>query len=176
LSNLFDWNQSKTGGVHDQKSNVTKFNLNYNYILPNQMMVGLEFSYDNETIETKYASSKKITTEALTSTFALSVGYNFNEDFYNSWWLKGFLGSGVLKNVTEDSSKSPEKTTSDVGLNFVTFEFGKRFSLNSWGLKNFSYSPSLAIISAKYNKDADDIGLKTSSSAQLNVLKFDILF
>ena len=107
---------------------------------------------------------------------ALSVGYNFNEDFYNSWWLKGFLGSGVLKNVTEDSSKSPTKTTSDVGVNFVTFEFGKRFSLNSWGLKNFSYSPSIAIISAKYNKDADDIGLKTSSSAQLNVLKFDILF
>ena len=51
LSNLFDWDQSKTGGVHDQKSNVTKFNLNYNYILPNQIMIGLEFSYDNETIE-----------------------------------------------------------------------------------------------------------------------------
>ena len=83
---------------------------------------------------------------------------------------------GSIKSETEDTTETPPKTDSDIGVSFVTIEGGKRFSFDSLGLKNFTYSPSIAITSASYSDDAKDAGLESSTSVQLNVLKFDILF
>jgi hypothetical protein len=48
--------------------------------------------------------------------------------------------------------------------------------LDSWGLKNFSYSPSIAVASTTFDEDAGDVGLESSVGVTLNVLKFDIAF
>ena len=176
LNNLFDWDKSKSGNVSDQESDIGKLHLNYSYILENRLMVGFALAYEKETIETKFGNGTKKTDDTLTSTFAVSVGHNFNEDIFNSWWMKAFLGAGQVKSETEDTSATPSKTKTDLGVSFVTLEFGKRFNLATWGLKNISYSPSLAVTSVTYSKDAKDIGLGRSGSAQLNLIKFDILF
>ncbi len=176
LRNLFNWDDSKTAGIKDQNSSIGKLYLNYNYILENRVMVGLQLEYDKESIETKYASGRKKTQDDLNSSLAVSVGYNFNEDLFNSWWIKGFIGSGKINSESTDSSASPTTTKTDINVGFVTMEAGKRISLSSWGLKNFSYSPSLAITSASYSNDAKSVGLKSSTSARLNLIKFDIVF
>ncbi len=176
LNNLFDWDKSKSGNVSDQKSDIGKLKLNYSYILENRLMLGVALAYDKETIETKFANGTKKTDDTLTSTFAVSIGHNFNQDIFNSWWIKAFLGAGQIKNETEDTSATPSKTTTDMGVSFVSLEFGKRFNFDSWGLKNISYSPSLAVTSSTFSKDAKDIGLRRAGSAQLNLIKFDILF
>ena len=176
LNNLFDWDKSKSGNVSDQKSDIGKLKFNYSYILENRLMLGFALTYEKETIETKFANGTKKTDDSLNSTFAVSVGHNFNQDIFNSWWIKGFLGAGQIKNETEDTSATPTKTTTDTGVSFVSLEFGKRFNLDSWGLRNASYSPSLAVTSSTFSKDAKNIGLGRAGSAQLNLIKFDILF
>jgi len=175
LGNKFKWDEDKSG-VKDQDSSNGSLALNYNYVLPNRIMLGAELIYENEKSEIKYTSGDKETSETTTSSLALSVGYNFNEDLFNSWWVKGSLGGGSIKSETEDTTETPPKTDSDIGVSFVTIEGGKRFSFDSLGLKNFTYSPSIAITSASYSDDAKDAGLESSTSVQLNVLKFDILF
>ena len=176
IGNVLDWDKNKSSGIKDQSTSNGTIALNYNYVFKNQMMVGANIYYESNKSETKLASGDKITDESMTSTFSVSVGYNFNQDIFNSWWLKGSIGSGGIKTETTDTTANPEKTKSDIGLSFVAFEGGKRISLDSWGLKNFSYSPSIAVASARFDKDADDIGLESSVSVTLNVIKFDIAF
>ncbi len=175
LGNKFDWDKDKSG-IKDQESSNGELALNYNYVFSNRVMIGAELSYSMNKSENENDSGDKETEESTTSSFALSVGYNFNEDLFNSWWIKGSLGEGSIKTETEDTTETPAKEESDIGVSFFTIEAGKRFSFDSWGLKNVSYSPSIAITSATYSGDADDAGLETSSSAQFNILKFDILF
>ncbi len=175
LGTKFDWDKDKTG-VKDQETSNGSLALNYNYIFSNRVMIGAEIFYEMDKTETKYTTGDKKTDEMTSSTLALSVGYNFNEDLFNSWWLKGSIGGGTLETETKDTTKTPQKSDSEIGVGFITIEGGKRFSMDSWGLKNFSYSPSIAITSASYDEDADDVGLDSSVTVQLNILKFDILF
>ena len=175
VANNFKWDKDKSG-VKDQDSSNGTLILNYNYVFSNHVMIGAELNYEMDKSEIKDTAGDKITEEETTSSLALSIGYNFNEDLFNSWWIKGSLGSGSLKTEIKDTTATPQKTESDIGTNFFTIEAGKRFSFNSWGLKNFSYSPSIAFTSAKYDDDADDAGLESSTTVQLNILKFDILF
>lgn len=163
-------------GLKDQDSSISSLKLNYNYIFSNRVMLGAELNYNNEKIEIKYVSGDKETDETTTSTIAVSVGYNFNEDLFNSWWVKGSLGTGSINSETKETGNDPEKTETDYSINFFSIAGGKRFNLDSWGLKNFSYSPSVVVTSATLGDDADDYGIESSTSVQLNVLAFDILF
>jgi hypothetical protein len=176
VGNVFEWDKNKSSGIKDQNTGNGTIALNYNYVFKNQMMVGANIYYESDKSETKLASGDKINKDSMTSTFSVSVGYNFNEDIVNSWWLKGSIGSGGTKIKRTDTTATPEKTKSDIGLNFVALEGGKRISLDSWGLKNFSYSPSIAVASTTFDEDAGDVGLESSVGVTLNVLKFDIAF
>lgn len=139
-------------------------------------MIGAELFYEKSKEETKYTDGHKETDETTTSSLAFSLGYNFNEDLYNSWWIKASLGGGSMEFESKDTSSSPQKSEADIGVGFFIFEVGKRFSFDSWGLKNFSYAPSIAVMSASYDDDADDAGLESSTSVRFDILKFDILF
>ena len=139
-------------------------------------MIGAELYYDMDKSEIKYSSGDKEENESKTSSLALSVGYNFNEDLSNSWWIKASIGGGTIETETKDTRSTPQKEEAEIDVEFFTVEAGKRFSLKSWGLQNFSYSPSIAFMGAAYGDDADDAGLERSGSVQFNILKFDILF
>lgn len=175
MGTKFDRDKDKSG-IKDQESSRGELNLNYHYIFSSRFMLGAELRYSYENSENKNSDGSKETEELKSSTLALSVGYNFNEDLFNSWWVKAALGGGSLEVESKDTTATPQKTESEIGVGFFTIEAGKRFSFESWGLKNFSYSPSIAFTSASYDEDADDSGLDSSTSFQINILKFDILF
>lgn len=153
-----------------------KINLNYHYIFPSGVMLGPEFTIEYAKTEAELQSGDKTTEESRTSTLALSLGYNFNKDLFNSWWLKGALGGGSTWTNSEDTTATPQETDSNSTFGLASIEGGKRFSFESWGLKNFTYSPSIVLGAASYGGDAKDAGLESTSFAQINILKFDLLF
>lgn len=168
----FEFDDDKTTR-DDQTVSNGSFNLNYNYIFNSRFMLGGEVAIEYSKSEIEFDSGREITEEERTSTLALSLGYNFNKDIYNSFWIKGFLGGGRVDTEVEDDINAND-SDSDSSLAFVTLEFGKRFTLGK--MKNFTYSPSIALTSASFGDDAEDAGLESSTTAQLNILKFDVLF
>lgn len=170
---VFELDDDKT--TRDElRTSEGAFKLNYNYIFKSRFMLGGEVAIDYSKSEVEFDSGGEITEEERLSTIALSLGYNFNEDIYNSFWIKGFLGGGSLQTETDDSTAANDDSDTDSTIGFVTLELGKRFTLGKF--KHFTYSPSIAITGASYGEDAEDAGLESSSSATLNILKFDVLF
>ena len=168
LTTFFDYNKPKSG-IKNSETSGGSLKLNYNYVFASRVMVGGDLYFDNEKNVTKSASGTKTTNETTLSTIAMSVGYNFNEDLFKSWWIKTLIGVGSVQ------EEIPGNKT-DNGISFITIEGGKRFSFATLGLQNFSYAPSIAVTSAAYSKDAEDNGLNSSTTVQINILKFDILF
>lgn len=175
FGNKFDWDKDKSG-VRDSDYSNGKLALNYGYIFESKVMVGAELNYEYEKSETEYDTGDKESEETTTSSLALFIGYNFNEDLFNSWWVKASLGAGSIETESKDTTATPQETDSDIGVSFITIEAGKRFSFEGLGLKNLTFSPSIAFTSASYDEDADDAGLNESTAATLNIIKFDILF
>jgi len=175
LGAVFNWDKDDSG-VKDHEGSEGNLRLNYHYIFSNGVMLGGEFKNSQETQDFKYTSGEKYSSKESSSSLALSVGYNFNDDFYNAWWVRGALGAGSIKSETKDTTETPQKTTSEYSTTFVRLEIGKRFSFDGIGLKNVTYSPSVALTSFKYGKDAKDDGLKSSLAVQINLLKFDLVF
>ena len=168
LTKFVDYNKRKSE-FKDSETSGGSLKLNYNYVFASRVMVGGDLYFESEKNVTKSASGTKTTKETTLSTIALSVGYNFNDDLFKSWWIKTLIGVGSVQ------EEIPGNKT-DNGISFITIEGGKRFSFATWGLQNFSYAPSLAVTSAAYSKDAEDNGLNSSTTVQINILKFDILF
>ena len=168
LTTFFDYNKPKSG-IKNSETSGGSLKLNYNYVFASRLMVGGDLYFDNEKNVTKSASGAKTINETTLSTIAVSVGYNFNDDLFKSWWIKTLLGVGSVQTEISNSK-------TDNGISFITIEGGKRFSFATLGLQNFSYAPSIALTSAAYSKDAEDNGLNSSTTVQINILKFDILF
>ena len=168
LTTFFDYNKPKSG-IKNSETSGGSLKLNYNYVFANRVMVGGDLYFESEKNVTKSASGTKTTKETTLSTIALSVGCNFNDDLFKSWWIKTLIGVGSVQ------EEIPGNKT-DNGISFITIEGGKRFSFVTLGLQNFSYAPSIAVTSAAYSKDAEDNGLNSSTTVQINILKFDILF
>jgi hypothetical protein len=162
--------------LNELRTSEGKFNLNYHYIFSNGIMLGPEISFIYQKTEGELQNGDKATKESRTTTLAISLGYNFNRDLFNSWWIKGALGGGSVWTESEDTTATPQKTNADSTFGFASIEAGKRLSFESWGLKNFSYSPSIRLSNAAFGGDAKDEGLKSTFYGQLNILKFDLLF
>ena len=172
LATTFDWDKEKSG-IEENTYSEGNLKLNYSYVFPNRLMLGAEIMVKSEESESKDTAGDKETSEESTTEFGISLGYNFNEDIYNSWWLKGTLGSGSYESKEEDSTSTTEV---EYGYTAFTLSFGKRISLDSWGLKNFSYNPSIAFTSGTVSGDAEDAGLDKFTHLKLEIIKFDILF
>ncbi len=172
LSDIYKWDKDDSG-IKDHTKSEGNLKLNYNYVFASRLMLGVDISSTSSKEEIKTVAGTKTTDETSETRIGLSLGYNFNEDLFRSWWIKGTLGSGSYKNRTKDSTGT-DKT--EYGYSFVTFSGGKRISLESWGLKNFSYSPSISISSAKVDGDAHDAGLDSIAEVKFDIIKLDILF
>jgi hypothetical protein len=172
LGRAFDWDEGKSG-VKDHTDSVAKLNVNYSYVFESRLMIGLEVDFKSTNSELKPTTGVKTKSETTDTEFGLSLGYNFNEDVYNSWWIKGVIASGRHDEETKDSSGT-DKFKYDYSAFYL--RFGKRFNLASWGLKNVSYNPSISVGSAKVSGDAEDAGLDRATLVQLDLIKIDILF
>lgn len=172
LATTFDWDKEKSG-VEENTYSEGNLKLNYSYVFLNRLMLGAEIMVKTEESEAKDTAGNKETSEESTTEFGISLGYNFNEDLFNSWWIKGTLGSGDFESKEEDSTSTTEL---EYGYTSFTLSVGKRISLDSWGLKNFSYNPSIAFTSGTVSGDAEDAGLEKFSHLKLEIIKVDILF
>lgn len=172
VGNTFDWNKNKSS-IDEHTSSESNFKLNYSYVFESRIMLGIDFDFESSKSEIETTSGSKTKNETDAGEVGLSVGYNFNEDIYNSWWAKLTFAVGSYTSKDKDSSGT-DKT--DYGYNALYLSFGKRINLDSWGLRNVSYNPSLTIGSATTNGDAEEAGLDTISTARIDLIKIDILF
>lgn len=168
----FDWDKN-TSGIKDHDSSRSKLELNYSYVFPNRVMLGALVTVESSESEIKDLAGNKTKSEENNSEIGISLGYNFNEDVYNSWWIQGILSSGRSEEITKDSTGKEEF---DYSYKAFYINAGKRINLDSWGLKNISYNPSISIATAKVSGDAEDAGLETLTQVRINIIKFDILF
>lgn len=177
IGETFDWDKNKST-TKDHERTESELNLNYSYVFDNRVMLGGEIKTKGTKTEQKYTDGEEYSYEETRGEIGVSVGYNFNEDMYNSFWIKGILGSGNTETIEKDTTSNPEKTKIKSRYSYLKIEGGKRFSLdNVFGIKNFSYSPSIAITSYSYDGQIKkDYGLKTAAGAELHILKFDLLF
>jgi opacity protein-like surface antigen len=172
MSMVFDWDNDKSG-IKENVRSEGNLKLNYHYVFSNRFMLGGELNSETSRTTTRTVAGDKNRNEESNAEIALSFGYNFNEDLRRSWWAKFLLGSGKTNEVTKDSTG---KTERDYGYTLWGLSFGKRISLESWGLANVSYNPSMTLKSARVNGDAKDEGLDAATQVTLEILKIDILF
>lgn len=171
-SKIFDWDKNKSGVKDDEQTNGDLI-LNYNYVLPNRIMIGAFLKNETLNSDSKATDGSKTEKRKEATELGLGVGYNFNEDVFNSWWGQALVSTGSHSEVTKDSSGK-----ADYDFNFSSFylKFGKRINLDSWGLKNISYNPTISFSTTRYSGDAKDKGLKRANQVSLEIIKFDILF
>lgn len=172
LTRVFDWDKDKSG-IKNHEATESKLNLNYNYVLPNRLMLGAILTVESDSSEIKETNGDKTKSESSETELGLSLGYNFNEDINNSWWVQGVLSSGKYEQKTKDST---DTETFDYDYSAFYLNAGRRISLDSWGLKNVSYNPSISIASAKLSGDAESAGVERAGMFKLEIIKFDILF
>lgn len=172
LAQTFDWDKD-VSGVKKHETSEGKLKLNYSFVLSNRVMIGAVLDVETSETELKETSGEKTKSEDSDTELGLSIGYNFNEDVYNSWWIQGVIASGKHKEVTKDSTGKEEF---DYGYSAFYLNAGKRINLDSWGLKNISYNPSISFGTAKISGDAEDAGLEKGAAVKLDIIKFDIHF
>lgn len=172
LATNFEWDKDKSG-IKDHEITESKLKLNYSYVFSNRVMLGAILSVESSETEIKETNGEKTNSEEKDTEIGLSIGYNFNEDVYNSWWIQAVLASGEHEEETKDSSG---KETFDYDYSTFYLNAGKRISLDSWGLKNVSYNPSISIASSKISGDAEDAGAERATQVKLEIIKIDILF
>ena len=163
----------KTGkNIDSAKTSEGSLQLNYAYLFENKFMAGLEIGSKTTGIEVKTTAGDKSTIDTATTRYALNAGYNFNDDFFNSWWVQ--VAYGAINKKTE--TKTTSKVTDENDATGFSLRVGKRFSFAGLGLNNITYSPSISYSSKTWTGDNADLGFDKSAELQLNVLKFDILF
>ncbi|WP_408097649.1 hypothetical protein ACJVC5_01675 [Peredibacter sp. HCB2-198] len=170
---VFDIDKDKNQ-LKDQESTESKLLLNYSYVFPTRFMLGGELGVSRETSESKFQDGTKIETEASEVFAGISLGYNFNENLFESWFIEGTLLVGSIESETKETGVADED--SDSSYSAFKVEFGKRLSFASWGIANFAYTPSIEVTAYSFDDDAKDAGLDSATQARLNLLKFDVLF
>lgn len=170
--NVFKWDKDESG-VKDHTSSQGALKLNYNYVFDSGLMIGGQIDSETSKSEIKRTDDTKTESESSDTSLGLSVGFNFNDDISRSWWVMGTIGSGKSEEEVKDEDG---KTNFDYDYTFFTLSAGKRISLESWGLKNVSYNPSISFTSATAGGDAEDDGLESLSQFALEIIKVDIVF
>lgn len=175
VATVFEWDEDKSG-INENESSNSNINLNYAYIFQNNFMIGAGLSVESEKSEIKDSAGDTFSEEEATTAVSLGVGYNFNDDLNNSWWITGSFTTGSVRTESRDPTATPVNSDSKSSFSGFEIAVGKRISLSSWGLGNISYSPSIEFGSIAFSDDAEDAGLESASAVALNILKFDILF
>ena len=171
IGRAFDVSKSKSGRK-DYTESDSNFNFNYSYVFASRWMIGGEVESTGSTVEYKKTAGGKYKQETSDASIALTGGFNFNEDLFNSWWIQAALGSGNFYQKTKDTTTDKYK----YGYGYFSLRGGRRISLKSWGLANVSYNPSIDLTSTSFGGDRKDDGIKGSGSLAFHLVKIDILF
>lgn len=160
MNRSLDFNWSTGGSSHNTQKAVA---LNYAYAINGTWQVGAEYGmWDQE-------RSAKETIEA--TRWGLFAIYNFKGQLHNTNYLS--LKYSML--TKEEDNAAGVKSTDDETSTW-TLEFGHRFSLGHlWGM-DFNWSPSLSVSVADTEENVAPKTDYSVTSAQINLLKVDVLF
>lgn len=145
------------------------FSVNYMYRVSSKFQIGGVISNSNSKTEIKKDDGTKFEDESRTSSFYLVGRFNFSDELNRAFYLSLFVGTE--KHESDDGTDDTKSDISTVGI-----EFGKRFSLEFMGIQNLTFSPSLLVMNGTYGGDLEDLGVESSTIADINILKFDLLF
>lgn len=172
VAQVFEWDKDKSG-TKNHEASKSELYLNYSYVFESRVMLGALILSKTSKSEINYTDGDKTTSESSDAELGVSLGYNFNEDLFNSWWIQGIVSSGKHREKTKNSAGNKKY---NYGFSALYIKGGKRINLDFWGLKNISYNPSLTIASATTSGDAEDAGFEKMTHVKFEIIKFDILF
>lgn len=164
-------------GIKDYDIANGELSLNYAYTIAPQFQLGAHFSNEMDSSETKYAAGGKVESEETSTSLVVFGIFNFSEDLFNSF----YLGAGIGKSWSDSTDKDSTGGTTvendlEYDANIYYLTFGKRFNLESLGIKNLTFSPGISYFHMDINGDAEDAGLESISTVVIDLVKFDLLF
>lgn len=148
--------------------------LNYAYSISQRFQLGFILKSNSDTTEIKGKNGITVKTEESDFSFYVTGTYNFNDDFFNSFYLGALAGVGASE--SEATTTGAATTKQEIDATLFGLYFGKRFTLKSWGIENLVYSPRLQISSVKYGKDYKTMGLEDAMTVDIQLVSFDLLF
>lgn len=168
--------KSAFDSLTDLKNN---FAFNYAYRITNQFQLGFHFLTSNSDTKYKTRTGKESPSEREVTSYGIFGIYNFKEDFSQAFYLGLGVGQTLIEEeISHDFLDAEGKTPMEIDDAILSYDliFGKRFSLDDFGIKNLVYSPQLNLFYHSHGKDFDDQGIKYGYGFQVQPIKFDFLF
>lgn len=155
--------------VEDAEISYGNFAINYYHTITSRFQLGGFYQRSTSEVEVKYSDNSESKTENSTMMYGLIGYYNFSDDLRNAFYLGGGIVGG---------SEDTETSTSEENVKYSGFAvlFGKRFSLEDYGLANLSYSPNITIAQITYQEDYEEAGIEGATYARIIPIKFDLMF
>lgn len=155
-------------------------NLSLNYAIRLFSHLQLGAFYQNYEDEYEFHHSNGKSKSALQhSKYGTFLLYNFSKNLTESFYLgAAFSFFNTEEENSHDFTEAEGKAPFELDDEGQTYEFiiGKRFSLESFGIKHITYSPMVSFYHRQHGKDFDDQGARKGKGIFLQILKFDVLF
>lgn len=162
LGGLFSLDKSKTPGSSADNDSELDLRLNYAYQLPmmQRIQVGGRVNYLKDT-----NSSGDI------ENWGFQVGgiYNHSNDLRNSLYASLYVGM----NWNKEYSSTARGGNFDDEVLISTLAFGKRYSMEGWGIKHLTYTPEIALQNRNSTTRGD---FEYNQSLQFRFLQFSVFF
>lgn len=143
-----------TGGNNDSGSDIS---MNYAYTIHPNVQIGGRFSFFNGVFANNDVERLNV-----------QVGGWFNTkagDLQNSPYVAAFVGTGYAQTFGSNGGRD------DLWLGQISF--GKRFSLESWGLKSVSWTPEVAFITENSTNNSN---FDYRQATEFRLLQFSVLW
>ena len=155
-----------------------QISLNYAYRMGSHFQVGILFSTDQDQSRAAYRSGGKFRTTISQSAIYGTLTFNFSQQFQDSLFLTAGIGEEDYSSETLEyingSLVDNYKFSYEQTAYFV--QFGKRFNLEFWNIKNFTWSPVATYNAGRVAGSLKNSGVKELKGFSFDVLKFDLLF
>ncbi len=160
LQGVFSFDKSKTKGSSADNDTQLDLNLNYAYSIPTmpRLQVGGRVNYEKNT-----AGGRGDLED-----YGLEVGaiVNWMADLANSPYASLYLGVNWANTYGVSEGRKDEVLTGTVAV-------GKRFSMETLGIKHLTYSPEIALENLNSTTGSN---LEYSQNIQLRFLQFSVFF
>ena len=179
-SGAFEQMSTEKTSTFDSISNLAdNLSLNYAYRITKQQQIGFFYQTSNSEMKFKNRDGSETKSEKEADAYGVFAIHNFSEDLKNSYYVGlSFSMFNSEEEVSHDYTKAEGKApieTDDNGLNYE-LTLGKRFSLESFNVKQLAYAPQVSVFYRTHGKDYDDQGVKEGVGGVIQPVRFDLLF
>lgn len=155
-----------------------QLSLNYAYRIGSHLQVGILFSTDQDRTRAEYRTGGKFQTTISQSAIYGTLTYNFSQQFQDSLFLTAGIGEEDYESETREfiNSSLVDKYKFAYDQTAYFAQFGKRFNLEFWNIKNLTWSPVVTYNAGRVAGSLRNSGVKELKGFSFDVLKFDLLF